>query len=133
MKTIKKNHLLKTMAPALLLLFISTAYAADQPKVSPGPASPQQTELKAPAASGAGEMAQKQTTVTGTIVAHKNKAGKVVSYALQEDGGQSLMLSKHGKGKALRKMVGQKIEATGTLQESKGQRWITVQEFKEIK
>ena len=42
------------------------------------------------------------------------------------------MLSKHGKGMELRKMVGKKIEAMGTLQESKGKKWITVKQFKEI-
>jgi hypothetical protein len=65
-------------------------------------------------------------------MANKNKAGKISSYSLQEDAGGNLLLSKHGKGKELRKMVGKKIEATGTLLESKGKKWITVTEFKEI-
>jgi hypothetical protein len=67
-------------------------------------------------------------------MANKNKAGKISSYSLQEDAGGNLLLSKHGKGKGkeLRKMVGKKIEATGTLLESKGKKWITVTEFKEI-
>ena len=80
-----------------------------------------------------GDMAKQAMTVTGTIVANKDKAGKIVSYSLEEAGGQNYMLSKHGKGKELRKMVGQKVEATGTLQEAKGRKWITVEGFKEIK
>ena len=71
-------------------------------------------------------------TVTGTIVVNKNKQGKIVGYALQEDGGQSLMLSKHGKGMELRKMVGSKVEATGTVKKSKAGKMITVKTFKKI-
>ena len=117
----------------VLPLVVTAAYAADSSQ--PGAMKPGTEKMeKAPAAHmGSGGMAAQAMTVTGTILANKNKAGKIISYSLTEEGGQSFLLSKHGKGKQLRKMVGQKIAATGTLREAKGHKWITVKAFKEIK
>jgi hypothetical protein len=122
MKTRKHLIWFNLIVSALLALMVSTVYAANASKAAATPAKAKTVK-----------MAAEQTTVSGVIVANKDKAGKIVSYALQEEGGQSLMLSKHGKGKELRKLVGQKVECTGTLQESKGHKWINVKEFKEIK
>jgi hypothetical protein len=119
------------MLPVLLLLFISSAYAADQSTMSSAPAASSKTKIEA-AKTAPAKMSQTQMSVTGTVVANKNKAGKITGFALKEDSGQNIMLSKHGKGMELRKMVGKKIEAMGTLQESKGKKWITVKQFKEI-
>jgi hypothetical protein len=77
-------------------------------------------------------MEKASMTVTGTIIANKNKKGKIISYAVQEDGGQTLLLSKHGKGMQLRKMVGEKVEATGTIEEVKSGKMIIVKEFKKV-
>ena len=103
-----------------MMVMVSAAYAAEKMKPAAG-----KTEM-APASK------HQSMTFTGMIVANKNKKGKIVSYGLHEDNGQELMLSKHGKGMELRKMVGSKIEATGTVQESKSGKWITVEEFKKI-
>jgi len=117
---------------AVLLLLVPTAYAAEKP-MAPAPAAPAQSmEKAAPAATSQPQMVQGKTTLMGTIVAQKNAKGKIIGYALKEDNGEQLMLSKHGKGKALHKMVGKRVEAVGTLEESKGQKIITVTEFKEI-
>jgi hypothetical protein len=127
MKTIKGMPFVKLLLPVLLLLFISTAYAAEQTQMDSSPAGSQKAKM-APTA----KMSQTPMTVNGTIVANKNKAGKIISFALKEDNGQDIMLSKHGKGMELRKMVGKKVEAVGTVQESKGKKWITVKEFKAL-
>jgi hypothetical protein len=132
MKTNKGMLLIKLLLCAALLIFVSGVYAAEQPvdneSEAPAPKA-QETQMAKPAMA---KMAKSMMTVTGTIMANKNKAGKISSYSLKEDSGDSLLLSKHGKGKELRKMVGKKVEATGTLLESKGKKWITVTEFKEI-
>jgi hypothetical protein len=127
MKSRDRLLLVKVMLPVLLLFFISSAYAADQSAPAAAPKAKMAAAKSTPA-----KMSKAQMTVTGTVVANKNKAGKVTSFALKEDSGQDIMLSKHGKGMELRKMVGKKIEAIGTLQESKGKKWITVKEFKTI-
>ena len=113
-------------ATLFMLALMPAAYAAEQGKTDAAAAEKAKPAMKQAA------MKQAPMTVTGTIIANKNKKGKIVSYTLQEDNGQSLMLSKHGKGMELRKMVGDKIEATGTVQESKGAKMITVQAFKKI-
>jgi opacity protein-like surface antigen len=132
MKSLERLSLVKIMLTVLLLLFISTAYAADQPQMSPAPAASPKAKMAPEAKAKSAKMARTQMTVSGTIVANKNKAGKITGFALKEDDGQDIMLSKHGKGMELRKMVGKKVEAKGTLEESKGKKWITVKEFKEI-
>lgn len=132
MKTKKSPLFTKFMLCALLLLFVGTAYAADQAAGNEGQAAAPKAQMTKMAKPAKAKMAKAPVTVTGTIMANKNKAGKISSYSLQEDGGESLLLSKHGKGMALRKMVGKKIEATGTMLESKGKKWITVTEFKEV-
>jgi len=70
--------------------------------------------------------------IMGTIITNKNEKGKITSYGLQEDNGESLILSQHGSGMELRRMVGKKIEATGTVYEKKGEKTIIVNEFKKI-
>ena len=132
MKTKKRLLFTKLMLCALLLLFVGTAYAADQAAGNKGQAAAPKAQMTKMAKPAKAKMAKAPVTVTGTIMANKNKAGKISSYSLQEDGGESLLLSKHGKGMALRKMVGKKVEATGTMLESKGKKWITVTEFKEV-
>jgi hypothetical protein len=131
MKSRDRLSLVKVMLPVLLLLFISSAYAADQSTMSSAPAASSKTKIAA-AKTAPAKMSQTQMSVTGTVVANKNKAGKITGFALKEDSGQNIMLSKHGKGMELRKMVGKKVEAKGTLEESKGKKWITVKEFKTI-
>jgi flagellar basal body-associated protein FliL len=118
MKTQTRIMIIAT-AVLFVLALIPTAYAAGQAKT-------------AKAAKVQAAAKQPPVTVIGTIVANKNAKGKIVSYAVQEEGGQTLMLSKSGKGKELRKMVGAKIEATGTVEESKGIKRITVKEFKKV-
>jgi hypothetical protein len=120
MKTERKNIIITAMAAAVFLIaMVSAAYAADQ--------------MKQPAAVKTHHaMKSAMVKVSGMIVANKNQKGKIVSYALQEDGGQAMMLSKHGKGMELRKMVGSKVEATGTVKEIKSGKMITVRDFKKI-
>jgi hypothetical protein len=124
MKTKKTNVILIT-AMTFAMFFVamlSFAYAADQGK---------QAE-KAAMIKTHHAMKSAMVKVSGIIVANKNKKGKIVSYALQEDGGQALLLSKHGKGMELRKMVGSKVEATGAVKEIKHGKMIIVKEFKKI-
>jgi len=122
---VKKTSIIIVTVLSLVLLALAPAtYAAEQ-----GKKSMPTTEMAQPAMK-AKPMAVK---LTGTIIANKNKKGKIISYALQEENGQTMMLSKHGKGMQLRKMVGGKIEATGTVYEAKHGKIITVKEFKEIK
>jgi lysyl-tRNA synthetase class II len=132
MRRSNKLMLARFLVSAILLLFVSAVYAAEQPEGDTGQAAAPHEQMDKMAKPAKAHMAKAPVTVAGTIVAIKNKAGKISSYSLQEDGGQSLYLSKHGKGMALRKMVGKKVEATGTLTESKGKKWITVTEFKEV-
>lgn len=132
MKTKNSMLLAKLMLCALLLLFVATAYAADQAAGNEGQTAAPKAQMTKMAKPAKAKMAKAPVTVTGTITANKNKAGKISSYSLQEEGGESLLLSKHGKGMALRKMVGKKVEATGTMKEAKGKKWITVTEFKEV-
>ena len=95
------------------------------------------SEQKEEASGSSAAMTQQQSApmpikIMGTITANKNEKGKIVSYGLMEDNGQSLVISQHGSGMELRRMVGQKIEATGTLYEDKGEKTIIVNEFKKI-
>ena len=122
------NKKIITIAAAafFMLAFVPLAHAVEK-----GKAGNMATEKAEPAKKPA-SMKHETMTVTGTIVVNKNKQGKIVGYALQEDGGQSLMLSKHGKGMELRKMVGSKVEATGTVKKSKAGKMITVKTFKKI-
>lgn len=132
MRRISKLMLTKFMLCASLLLFVSAVYAAEQSPGQAGQGAAPKAQMTKMAKPAKAKMAKAPVTVTGTIMADKNKAGKISSYSLQEESGQSLYLSKHGKGMELRKMVGKKIEATGTVAEAKGKKWITVTEFKEI-
>jgi lysyl-tRNA synthetase class II len=132
MRRSNKRMLAKFMVSAILLLFVSVVYAAEQPEGDTDQTAAPNSQMDNMANPAKASMAKEPVTVAGTIMAIKNKAGKISSYSLKEDGGQSLYLSKHGQGMALRKMVGKKVEATGTLTEAKGKKWITVTEFKEI-
>jgi hypothetical protein len=121
MKTKRKSAIIIT-AMTFAIFFIATlsvTYAAEQAK----PAAAVKTHQA---------MKSAMVKVSGMIVANKNTKGKIVGYALQEDGGQALMLSKHGKGMELRKMVGSKVEATGMVKESKSGKMIIVKDFKKI-
>ena len=122
----KKKIITIAAAAFFMLALVPLAHAVEK-----GKAGAMAAEKAEPAKKQA-SMKQETMTVTGTIVANKNKQGKIVGYALQEDGGQSLMLSKHGKGRELRKMVGSKVEATGTLKKSKAGKMITVKAFRKI-
>lgn len=120
----KASIIIVTVTSLFLLALMPAAYAAEQS------AKPMTTTKMATPAM---KMKPASMTVTGTIIANKNKKGKIISYALQEENGQTMMLSKHGKGMQLRKMVGNKVEATGTVSEAKHGKLIIVKEFKEIK
>ena len=122
----KKKIITIAAAAFFMLALVPLAHAVEK-----GMAGDMATEKAEPAKKPA-SMKQETMTVTGTIVANKNKQGKIIGYALQEDGGQSVMLSKHGKGRELRKMVGSKVEATGTVKKSKAGKMITVKTFKKI-
>ena len=112
-----KTSILILAAVALFVLaLIPSAYATGKAKTAAA------AEKMQPAAK------QPPVTVIGTIIANKNKKGKIISYAVKDENGQTLMLSKSGKGMELRKMVGAKIEATGTVAESKGIKHIMVKE-----
>jgi hypothetical protein len=104
-------------------LMMSPAFAAqgDMPAAKAAPA--KKTAMKKTA---------KEMTISGMISAEKNKKGKVVSYSIDTEGGEHYMISKSGKGMALRKMVGKKVEATGAVSEGKGKKTITVKVFKEM-
>jgi len=116
----KTSILILAAVTLFALALIPSAYAAGQAKTAAA------AEKMQPAAK------QAPVTVIGTIIANKNKKGKIISYAVKEENGQTLMLSKSGKGMELRKMVGAKIEATGTVAESKGVKRIMVKEFKKM-
>ena len=122
----KKQMITIAAAIFFVLALIPAAHAADSAKAA------------ATAAEKAGPVKKhvaakpEALTVTGTIVENKNNQGKIIGYALQEENGHSMMLSRHGKGMMLRKMVGSKVEATGTLKKSKGAQMMTVQKFKKI-
>ena len=117
---IKTRILILATITLFVLALIPSAYAAGKAKSATAAEKMQQTAKQPP------------VTVVGTIIANKNKKGKIISYAVKEENGQTLMLSKSGKGMELRKMVGAKIEATGTVAESKGIKHIMVKEFKKI-
>jgi hypothetical protein len=102
------------------MLVVPAVYAADQP----APAKPD------PAATAKMKPAAEKLTVTGTVTETKDAKGRA-SYALDTDQG-NFVLSKHAKGVELRKLIGKKVEATGTIMESHGKKVITVTEYKEI-
>lgn len=102
---------------AILVLAIPLAYAEEKPI--------------APSESGS-QLVQEQTKVMGRIIANKDETGKIVGYFLQEAGGLSAAVSSQGKGEELQNLVGKRVEVIGTLEESQGDRTITVTEFKEI-
>lgn len=111
----------------LAALFLTMAMAM------PGWAAEQKSENAQPAMTATPpQAASVPVTIMGTIIANKNDKGKITSYALQEDSGQALVISQHGSGMQLRRMVGNKIEATGTVYENKGEKTIIVNEFKKI-
>lgn len=110
-----------------------TAFALATVMTLPTGASEQKEEAAKPAeAMTKPQAAPMPVKIMGTIIANKNEKGKITSYGLQEDSGQSLIISQHGSGMELRRLVGKKIEATGTVYESKGEKTIIVNEFKKI-
>ena len=86
MKTKKSLLFTKLMLCALLLLFVGTAYAADQAAGNKGQAAAPKAQMTKMAKPAKAKMAKAPVTVTGTIMANKNKAGKISSYSLQAIG-----------------------------------------------
>ena len=130
MKT-KKTNVILISAMTFAMFFIgmlSVSYAAEKGMQAEKAMHPEKAKM----VKTHHAMKSAMVKVSGMIVANKNKKGKIVSYSLQEDGGQALLLSKHGKGMELRKMVGSKIEATGAVKEIKHGKMIIVKEFKKI-
>jgi len=112
---------------ALLLTF---AYAADEPTA--GQQSTMGPAMQNPEASQ-GQQDQDQISCMGTVVAEKNWLGMTKRFVLRQDDGQQYIISKQGRGRQLQSMVGKRIEATGALEESPGNRkMIKVMEFREI-
>ena len=71
-------------------------------------------------------------TVTGTVVEMgKDKKGHAY-FGIKTDAGD-YEVSKKGKGGELAKMVNKKVEATGTVSESKGHKVIHVEGYKAMK
>ena len=106
---------------AVALLLAPAVYAAEQA----APAKP------APAPAATMKPAADKLTVTGTVTETKDAKGRA-SYGLQTDQGEHYVLSKHPKGVELHKLIGKKVEATGTIMERHGKKVITVTEYKEI-
>lgn len=99
----------------------------------PAGASEQKADMAQPSATTTQPPAQPvPINIVGTIIANKNEKGKITGYGLQEENGQALVLSQHGSGMELRRMVGKKIEATGTVFENKGEKTIIVNEFRKL-
>lgn len=124
MKTTKKMMLIVAALAVAVFVLVPAAGAADKtatPAVSGAPAA------------GQTQMAPEEIAVTGTVVAVKDKDGKISGCVLEEANGQSMMLSNEGKGMELQKMVGEKVKVMGTLQESMGKKTITVTEFETLK
>ena len=103
------------------MLVVPAVYAAEQ-------AAPAKD---APAAAATMKPAAEKLTVMGTVTETKDAKGRA-SYALQTEQGEHYVLSKHAKGGELRKLIGKKVEATGTIMERHGKKVITVTEYKEI-
>ena len=121
MKT-KQAWILALIALFMVVAMTVPAWTAEQKEETAKPAAAMTQPQAAPA----------PVKMMGTIIANKNEKGKITSYGLQEDNGQSLIISQHGSGMELRRMVGKKIEATGTIYESKGEKTIIVNSFKKI-
>ena len=70
-------------------------------------------------------------TVTGTVFEmEKDSKGNVSAVGIKTDQEGDLVVAKKGvKGYALLKMVDQKVEVTGTVEEKKGKRIITVTNY----
>lgn len=120
----RQTGILAVTTFVLLIAMFSAAGAAEEKtgdKTQTGAAMTQQQAAPVP------------IKIMGTVIANKNDKGKITSYELQEDSGQAMVISQHGSGMELRRMVGARIEATGTVYEDKGEKTIIVNEFKKIK
>jgi hypothetical protein len=113
------------LAMTILFVVMATTMPAGASEQKADMAQPSVTPMQPPAK-------PMPINVVGTIVANKDEKGKITSYGLQEENGQAMVLSQHGSGMELRRMVGKKIEATGTVYENKGEKTIIVNEFKKI-
>lgn len=117
MKTNKMTILIIAAFAAVFLLLIPMTYAGEEP-MAPSANQPQ--------------LAPEQIKVMGKIITHTDESGTILGYFLLDAGGQSVAVSSQGKGEQLQNMVGKRVEVIGTLEESQGNRAITVTEFKEI-
>jgi hypothetical protein len=121
-----------------VLLVAPAAFAADQTPAAPAaPAAVAPPAAPAPAAAvpmkpAMAKAAAEKMTVTGTITETKNAKGKIVAYNLMTEQGEKYVLSSRGKGKHLRKMLGKKVEAIGTVRETKGKKIMHVTSYKEV-
>jgi DNA/RNA endonuclease YhcR with UshA esterase domain len=119
----KKLGIVLVVLAAIALVY-APVMAADKAAAPAAPAAAKKDVVK-PA-----KVKKEPVTVTGVVTEVKNKKGKVIGAAIQTDK-DTITVVKKGKGADLFKMMGKKIEATGTVAEKKGKKYIYVKSYKD--
>ncbi len=118
---ISKIHIFAFLAGFFIFLICLTACATD----GPPPKSPETQKVQgAENSESAPAQSPEQVTCTGKIILEKNWLGLTKGFVLRQDDGQQFVVSREGDVKQLESLVGVRVEATGTLEETDGERKI---------
>ena len=82
---------------------------------------------------GSVSAAEGKVTVTGTVAATQDDDGNVTGVTITTDGDETYNVTLDAQGKALAKLDGKKVEATGAVKERDDEKWLTVAKFAEVK